>query len=192
MLLLVGPTLYVTGEFNQARSGISAATCLRGVAFGVADSQIQSWNPSTNRLIKPGQRHRRRPVQHGPDGQCRGEGRRGGRHGERQLAPVQIWPVAAYDTANTSASLNINWHPVPAGSVRSLAAAGSTAYTGSGSFTEGLPKPAIIGLAALTSVPGEAGTWAPWSLPRNPACTRRDLRDERTGAARGPTSPRSP
>ena len=50
-LLLIGSTLYAAGEFNQAQSGLTLATRLRGAAFNVANSQIQAWNPSTNRLI---------------------------------------------------------------------------------------------------------------------------------------------
>lgn len=193
-LLLVGSTLYVTGEFNQAQSGVAAATRLRGVAFGVADSQIQSWNPSTNRLING--------LARDPDGADLFIGGRFSRvnvtaadpfntgqtrnavakvdeaagtvnanwvtplqqstdlstlmvsgtwvylAGTVRVAPGQVWPVAAYNTVNNNAGLNINWHPVPTGSVQSLAAAGSTVYIGSGSLTDGLPQPAIMGVDA--------------------------------------------
>ena len=50
-LLSIGPTLYAVGEFNQAKSGATVATRLRGAAFSVADSQILPWDPGTNRLI---------------------------------------------------------------------------------------------------------------------------------------------
>ena len=50
-LLLIGSTLYATGEFNQAQSGLALSVRLRGAAFSITDSQIQAWNPSTNRLI---------------------------------------------------------------------------------------------------------------------------------------------
>jgi hypothetical protein len=69
-LLLIGSTLYTTGEFNQAQSGLMLSTRLRGAAFNITDSQIQAWNPSTNRVI---------------NGLARdSDGRRGG-HGESRL-----------------------------------------------------------------------------------------------------------
>ena len=50
-LLLIGSTLYTVGEFDQAHSGMTTLTRLRGTAFNVTNSQILAWNPSTNRLI---------------------------------------------------------------------------------------------------------------------------------------------
>ena len=46
-LLLIGQTLYVGGEFNDA----SAQQRLHGAAFNITNSQVQAWNPSTNRVI---------------------------------------------------------------------------------------------------------------------------------------------
>ena len=46
-LLLIGQTLYVGGEFNDA----GAQQRLHGAAFNITNSQVQAWNPSTNRVI---------------------------------------------------------------------------------------------------------------------------------------------
>jgi hypothetical protein len=46
-LLLIGQTLYVGGEFNDA----SAQPRLHGAAFNITNSAVQAWNPSTNRVI---------------------------------------------------------------------------------------------------------------------------------------------
>ncbi len=204
-LLLIGSTLYTAGEFDRAQSGLALATRLRGAAFTIANSQIQAWNPSTNRLINGlardsdgtdvfvGGRFSR--VNADPNdpfntGQPRSAVAKvdeaGGTAdpnwvaplqpatdlttlmvfgsqvylaGTVRVAPAESWPVASYSTANNNAGLNINWHPVPAGSVQSLAAAGSTVYIGSGAFTDG-PQPAIIGVDATsfpaTGTPGFA------------------------------------
>ena len=50
-LLVAGSTLYTVGEFNQALSGSTVLERRRGAAFSIGNSQIQAWNPSTNRLI---------------------------------------------------------------------------------------------------------------------------------------------
>ena len=81
--------------------------------------------------------------------------------GTVRVAPGQVWPVAAYNTANNNAGLNINWHPVPAGTVQSLAAAGSTVYIGSGSVVDGLPQPAVIGVDATNFPETGTPTFAP-------------------------------
>ena len=70
--------------------------------------------------------------------------------GTVRVSPTESWPVASFNTANNNAGLDINWHPVPAGSVQSLGAAGSTVYIGSGAFIDSLPQPAIIGVDAAT------------------------------------------
>jgi beta-propeller uncharacterized protein DUF5122 len=191
-LLLVGSTLYTTGEFNQAQSGLSLSTRLRGAAFNITNSQILAWDPSTNRLINGlardsdgtdlfiGGRFSRvnadpsdpfntgqlrsavakvdeaagtananwvAPLQPGTDlTTLMVFGSQVYVAGTVRVAPGEAWPVAAYSTANNNAGLNINWHPVPTGSVQSLAAAGSTVYIGSGAFIDGLPQPAIIGV----------------------------------------------
>ena len=204
-LLLVGSTLYTAGEFDRAQSGLTLVTRLRGAAFDTTNSQIQAWNPSTNRLINGlardsdgtdvfvGGRFSR--VNADPNdpfntGQPRSAvakvdeaagtadpnwvaplqpatdlttlmvfGSQVYLAGTVRVAPAESWPVASYSTANNNAGLNVNWHPVPAGSVQSLAAAGSTVYIGSGTFTDG-PQPAIIGVDATsfpaTGTPGFA------------------------------------
>ena len=68
---------------------------------------------------------------------------------------------APHSTANNNAGLNINWHPVPEGSVQSLAGAGSTVYIGSGSFVDSLPQPAIIGVNATTFMSTDTPSFAP-------------------------------
>ena len=70
--------------------------------------------------------------------------------GTVRVSPTETWPVASLSTVNNNAGLDIDWHPVPAGRVQSLAAAGSTVYIGSGAFIGGLPQPAIIGVDAAT------------------------------------------
>ena len=200
-LLLVGSTLYATGEFNRAISGLTLSTRLRGAAFDVASSQIQGWNPSTNRVIKGlardsdgsdlfiGGRFSRVNAD-ANDPFNTGQARSGvakvdeaaGTANANWVAPLQpstdlttlivagpwvylagtvrvapgdVWPVAAYSTANNDAGINVNWHPVPAGGVQSLAASGSTVYIGSGASSDG-PQTSVIGVDA-TSFPA-AGT----------------------------------
>lgn len=68
--------------------------------------------------------------------------------GSVRVSASETWPVASLSTANNNAGLNINWHPVPNGSVQSLAASGSTVYIGSGAFTDSIPQPAIMGVDA--------------------------------------------
>jgi hypothetical protein len=73
--------------------------------------------------------------------------------GSVRVSPSETWPVASLSTANNNAGLNINWHPVPPGTVQSLAASGGRVYIGSGTFSSADgPQPAIIGVDA-TSFP---------------------------------------
>ncbi|HKP21015.1 MAG TPA: hypothetical protein VJT68_05830, partial [Thermoleophilaceae bacterium] len=81
--------------------------------------------------------------------------------GSVNVGPGQTWPVAAYNTANNNAGINNNWHPVPAGGVQSLAASGSTVYIGSGSTSDGLPQPAIMGVNATSFQPSDTPSFAP-------------------------------
>lgn len=205
-LLLISSTLYTAGEFNQAQSGLTLATRLRGAAFNITSSQIQAWNPSTNRLINGlahdsdgtdlfiGGRFSRLNVDPNDPfntGQLRSAVAKvdeaGGTAdpnwvaplqpatdlttlmvfgsqvyvaGTVRVAPAEIWPVASYSTANNNAGLNINWHPVPAGGVQSLAAAGSMVYIGSGAFADG-PQPAIIGVDATNFPASGTPSFAP-------------------------------
>ena len=205
-LLIVGSTLYVAGEFNQAQSGLALSARLRGAAFSTVDSQIQAWNPSTNRLINGlardsdgsdlfiGGRFSRvnvDPADPFNTGQLRSGVAKVGEAtgavdpnwvaplqpstdlttlivagtwvylaGTVRVAPSTVWPVAAYHTANNNAGINNAWHPVPAGGVQSLAAAGSTIYIGSGSFTDG-PQPAIIGVDATNFPETATPSFAP-------------------------------
>lgn len=72
------------------------------------------------------------------------------------------WPAASFSTVNNNAGIDNNWHPLPLGSVQSLAAAGSTVYLGSGSIADGLPQPAIMGIDKDTFNPGSSTpTFAP-------------------------------
>jgi trimeric autotransporter adhesin len=205
-LLLIGSTLYTVGEFNQAQSGATIATRLRGAAFNVADSQVQAWNPSANRLINGiardsdgadlfvGGRFSKLNVD--PNAiSTTGQARNGvGKVDETagtadpdwvaplqgstdlrtlmvfgsqvylagtvRVAPAEAWPVASYSTIDNNAGLDVNWHPVPAGAVQSLAASGSTVYIGSGSSTDGL-QPAIIGVDATSFPPSGTPSFAP-------------------------------
>jgi hypothetical protein len=192
-LLLIGQTLYVGGEFNDA----GAQPRLHGAAFSITNSQVQAWNPSTNRVINGlardsdgsdlfigGRFSRVNATFVDPfnSGQTRGAlakvAEAAGTVDPNWLPPLQggtdlttlmvfgsqVYvggtvrvgapddprPVASFSTVNNNAGLNINWHPVPAGSVQSLGAAGSTVYIGSGAFIDGLPQPAIIGVDATT------------------------------------------
>jgi hypothetical protein len=81
--------------------------------------------------------------------------------GSIRVSASETWPVASLSTANNNAGLNINWHPVPAGSVQSLAAAGSTVYIGSGAFIDGLPQPAIMGVDATSFPSNGTPSFAP-------------------------------
>ena len=81
--------------------------------------------------------------------------------GTVRVSPTETWPVASLSTVNNNAGLDIDWHPVPAGSVQSLAAAGSTVYIGSGAFISGLPQPAIIGVDAATFPSTSTPSFAP-------------------------------
>jgi trimeric autotransporter adhesin len=81
--------------------------------------------------------------------------------GSVRVSASETWPVASLSTVNNNAGLNINWHPVPAGSVQSLAAAGSTVYIGSGAFVDGLPQPAIMGVDATNFPPDGTPSFAP-------------------------------
>jgi len=189
-LLLIGQTLYVGGEFNDA----GAQPRLHGAAFNITNSQVQAWNPSTNRVINGlapdgsdlfiGGRFSRvnatfvDPFNSGTprNALAKVDGAAGTANpnwvapltGSTDLRTLMVfgsrvyvagtvgvsatenWPVASLSTANNNAGLFINWHPVPAGGVQSLAAAGSTVYIGSGVFIDGLPQPAIIGVDATT------------------------------------------
>ena len=195
-LLLIGSTLYAGGEFDQAHNATTTSTRLRGAAFNVTNSQILTWNPSTNRLINgmardsdgadlfiSGRYSRVNVTAVDPfaSGTPRNAvakvdesvgtvnasweapllgstdlrtlmvfGSQVYVAGSVQVSAMETWPVASLSTANNNAGLDVDWHPVPAGSVQSLAAAGSTVYIGSGAFIEGLPQPAIIGVDAAT------------------------------------------
>ena len=151
----------VRGRRVQPGAERRHATRLRGAAFNSANSQIQAWNPSTNRLINGlardsdgtdvfiGGRFSRvnvNPADPFNTGQTRSAvakvdeaagtadpnwvtplqpstdlttlmvfGSRVYVAGTVRVAPAEIWPVAAYNTANNNAGLNVNWHPVPAG-----------------------------------------------------------------------------
>ena len=61
---------------------------------------------------------------------------------------------------NNNAGIDSDWHPVPPGGVQSLAAAGSTVYIGSGSFSDG-PQPSIIGVDAATFPSNGTPSFAP-------------------------------
>ena len=205
-LLSIGPTLYAVGEFNQAKSGATVATRLRGAAFSVADSQILPWDPGTNRLINGfardsdgsdlfvGGRFSRVNVDPGAPastGQLRNavakvdeaagtanpnwvaplqpstdlrtlivSGSQVYLAGTVRVSPGEVWPVASYSTVNNNAGIDSNWHPVPPGGVQSLAAAGSTVYIGSGSFSDG-PQPSIIGVDAATFPSNGTPSFAP-------------------------------
>ena len=81
--------------------------------------------------------------------------------GSVRVSSTETWPVASLSTVNNNAGLDINWHPVPAGSVQSLGASGSTVYIGSGAFIDGLPQPAIIGVDAATFPSDGTPSFAP-------------------------------
>ena len=81
--------------------------------------------------------------------------------GSVHVSAMETWPVASLSTVNNNAGLDVNWHPVPAGSVQSLGAAGSTVYIGSGAFIAGLPQPAIIGVDAATFPSNGTPSFAP-------------------------------
>ena len=68
--------------------------------------------------------------------------------GTVRVGAMETWPVASFSTVNNNAGLDIDWHPVPAGGVQSLGAAGSTVYIGSGAFIDNVPQPAITGVDA--------------------------------------------
>ena len=201
-LVLIGQTLYVGGEFNDA----SAQPRLHGAAFNITTSAVQAWNPSTNRVINGiardsdgsdlfiGGRFNRvnttfvdpfntGQVRNGPAkvNEAAGtvdpnwvaplqlsdlttlmvSGSQVYVAGTVRVSPTETWPVASFNTANNNAGLNINWHPVPSGSVQSLAAAGSTVYIGSGAFIDGLPQPAIIGVDATNFPSNGTPSFAP-------------------------------
>ena len=197
-LLLIGSTLYTGGEFNQALSGATVSTRLRGAAFNVANSQILAWDPSTNRLINGLARDSDGAdlFLSGRFSTATGQPRNGVAKvdeaagtanpswvaplqpstdlstlmvfgsqvylaGTVRVAPGETWPVASYSTVNNNAGLDVDWHPVPAGSVQSLGAAGSTVYIGSGAFIDGLPQPAIIGVDAATFPSNGTPSFAP-------------------------------
>jgi hypothetical protein len=189
-LLLIGQTLYVGGEFNDA----GGQQRLHGAAFNITNSQVQAWNPSTNRVINGlardsdgsdlfigGRFSRVNSTFADPfnSGQSRSAlakvaeaagtvdpnwlpplqgstdlttlmvfGSQVYVGGTVRVSPTETWPVASLSTVNNNAGLNINWHPVPSGSVQSLAAAGSTVYIGSGAFIDSLPQPGMIGVDA--------------------------------------------
>jgi hypothetical protein len=81
--------------------------------------------------------------------------------GSVRVSTTETWPVASYSTVNNNAGLDIDWHPVPAGSVQSLAAVGSTVYIGSGAFLDGVPQPAIWGVDASTFPSNGTPSFAP-------------------------------
>ena len=203
-LLLIGQTLYVGGEFNDA----SAQPRLHGAAFNITNSAVQAWNPSTNRVINglardsdasdlfiSGRFSRVNSTFVDPfnSGTTRSAlakvNEAAGTVDPNWLPPLlgstdlttlmvfgsrvyvggtvrvgatdDPWPVASFSTVNNNAGLFINWHPVPAGGVQSLAAAGSTVYIGSGRFIDSLPQPAIIGVDATTFPPTGTPSFAP-------------------------------
>ncbi|HEX6583874.1 MAG TPA: hypothetical protein VF056_09730, partial [Thermoleophilaceae bacterium] len=175
---------------------------LRGAAFSITDSQIQAWDPSTNRLINGLARDsdgadlfiggRFSTVNVTAAGQPRNGvakvdeaagtvnpnwvaplqgstdlttlmvfGSQVYLAGTVRVAPGETWPVASYSTVNNNAGLDVNWHPVPAGSVQSLGAAGSTVYIGSGAFIDNVPQPAIVGVDAATFPSNGTPSFAP-------------------------------
>ena len=199
-LLLIGSTLYVGGEFDQAQNATTTSTRLRGAAFSITDSQILAWNPSTNRLINGlardadgadlfiGGRFSTVNVASDPRNGVAKVDEAAGTANPNWVAPLlgstdlstlmvfgsqvylagtvrvgamETWPVASLSTVNNNAGLDIDWHPVPAGSVQSLAAAGSTVYIGSGAFIDNLPQPAIIGVDAATFPSDGTPSFAP-------------------------------
>ena len=96
------------------------------------------------------------------------------------------WPVASFSTVNNNASLNINWHPMPAGGVESLAAAGSTVYIGSGAIIDGLPHPRSSQSTPRLPVHGDTG-FAP-ALGRG---RKRCPRASRRASGRSPSTART-
>jgi hypothetical protein len=204
-LLVAGSTLYTVGEFNQALSGSTVLERLRGAAFNIGNSQIEAWNPKTNRLINGlaldsdgtdlfiGGRFSRVNVTGDPF--STGEFRNGvakvsqstGAADPNWVAALQpstdlttlmvfgsrlyvagtvrvgseTWPVASLGAPNNQAVVIAGWEPKPAGSVQSLAAAGSTVYIGSGAFVDNVPQPAIIGVDATNFPEGSTPSFAP-------------------------------